>query len=267
MAEGGGASGSGGGDSSGMDPAVWAALIGAASSAIGSGFGYAGAKLTQGQRQDQRWLNYTSELRAQRAEELAFGLTHNQVRWRTEDAMRAGLHPLAALGINPSSGPSVMGASLDSSGSRGPNGFDLASDLSHGLGQNISRAMMAQKSAEDRALAAAILKRTNSESDLAQAQAAESRGRTMNQPGNPPPVPQMDMSNQYQLLKRPDGSWEWVMSPQRSQAIMSDPIKMWSSSLENAFAGPETRPFWRSVGRGARRLAPWNLRESIRGGN
>lgn len=67
-----------------------------------------------------------------------------QIQWRVKDAKRAGLHPLAALGISPASGPS-MGPSI---GSRRSTGRSLAN-----MGQGL-KAMLAGKNELDAAMAA-----------------------------------------------------------------------------------------------------------------
>lgn len=67
----------------------------------------------------------------------------NQIRWRVKDAKKAGLHPLAALGISPASGPS-MGPSV---GSQRDTGRSLAN-----MGQGLQRAL-AGKNELDQAMA------------------------------------------------------------------------------------------------------------------
>ena len=37
----------------------------------------------------------------------------NQVQWRVKDTIKAGLHPLAALGVNPASGPAPAQVGMD----------------------------------------------------------------------------------------------------------------------------------------------------------
>lgn len=71
-----------------MDPVVGSALISGAGS-------LAGGLVDQyfaDQAADKSWKRQKKVLQ-------------NQVQWRVEDAVKAGLHPLAALGLNPASGP------------------------------------------------------------------------------------------------------------------------------------------------------------------
>lgn len=202
---------------------------------------------------DQRWMNDFAWKQSLRNEEFNRHYTQNQMQIRTADANAAGLHPLAALGINVQSGPSVAAftGAQDFSRNRG------YSDMSN-LGQNTQRALMAQATAQERAIGEATIRKLDAETNLLN-RTNPNQGQMIGQVGsNPPPMPDMHKANKYQLLKRPDGSYEWVLSSEASQAIMSDPIKMWAESLENAFAGPNTRPFWRAVGEaGKMGLNPW----------
>lgn len=63
----------------------------------------------------------------------------NQLQWRMDDARRSGIHPLAALGVNPASGPSM------SVGDTGGGGPDFGS-----IGQDLSRAISAQSTQDER---------------------------------------------------------------------------------------------------------------------
>lgn len=66
-------------------------------------------------------------------------MNRNQIQWRVNDAEKAGLHPLAALGVNPASGPSM------SVGDTGGGGPDFG-----GIGQDLSRAIQAAAPADQR---------------------------------------------------------------------------------------------------------------------
>lgn len=90
-----------------------------------------------------------AQAHALRQEELQREFAQHGIRWRVEDAKAAGLHPLYALGgsttgYSPSSIP-VMAAP----GGAGVGGEHLGRALSD-AGQNISRAVAAQESAEQR---------------------------------------------------------------------------------------------------------------------
>lgn len=73
--------------------------------------------------------------------QLQMDTLHNQIQWRVEDAKKAGINPLYALGASPYSVSPV--------GSGGYVGTDFA-----GLGQDISGAFARGQSNEDRVIAA-----------------------------------------------------------------------------------------------------------------
>lgn len=163
------------------------------------------------------------------------------VRWRVADAEAAGLHPLAALGVMPtgSSPVSVMGSggagySGGPSSSRGGNMYRALS----AAGQNISRAMLAGQSADERALAQAQLDKLRSETDYMTAMAAESRKRA-SMPGNPPiPDPYSGVSggdvrtvpDMHQVMRGPNG-YEVQWSDAYSRSQMSRPFSMAGNDL------------------------------------
>ncbi len=72
-------------------------------------------------------------------------LHKNQIQWKVEDAKKAGLHPLAGLGVSPSSFSPVSGASYGVNYS-GLNGIgDTLSDM----GQDIDRSILQAKTKEE----------------------------------------------------------------------------------------------------------------------
>lgn len=234
----------------GIDWSTWGPF---AANVFSSIMGYQGSRMSSGQRADQRWMNDFAWKQALRQEEFSKDYQLNYLQHRARDAEKAGLHPLAALGVNTGSGPTAAAFVGADSNSR-PNSYELMSNL----GQNVSRAFLAQRSSDERALAQATLGKINAETDYTRAMELEARTRTQNMQ-LPPPMPQMSQGQKYQLVKNAMDRYEWILSPEASQGIMSDPIRMWSNSIENAIAGPETYPFWRSVGRGAKRaFNPYN---------
>lgn len=252
-----------------MDPLIGAALIAGGSGLLSNTLGFFGQP---GQSDtavnDARFMNDFAWKQALRNEQFNNDWVTNNMQIRSRDAALAGLHPLAALGVNISSGPSSAAFVGQPQSEKKRNAYALGADLSDTLGQNISRAMLAQKSAQERALAQATLDKINSETAANNSMARMYDRQNPPSVGTPPSMPTMDENQKYQLLYNPMSKrYEWALSAQASQAIMSDPVRMWSESFSNAFAGPDTRQFWSTVGRSARRLAPWNLRESIRGGN
>lgn len=72
-------------------------------------------------------------------------LAKNQVQWRTEDAKKAGLHPLAALGVSPMSYSPVSGSAVGSTYDYSGVGQSLRQ-----MGQDIDRARMAGLDRQER---------------------------------------------------------------------------------------------------------------------
>lgn len=97
-----------------MDPLVTSALISTGGSLLGNLFG-GGMSAASSAR-----FNYRTQ------KEFA----KNQIGWRVADAKRAGIHPLAALGMNPASSSPVAVPGESSSG-----------DVFRDAGQNIGRAI------------------------------------------------------------------------------------------------------------------------------
>lgn len=116
-----------------MDPFFGAALVGAGSSFIG------GLMNQDAQRSANALNRKLNNDNIQLQREFA----QNGVSWKVEDAKRAGIHPLYALGANTHSfAPASIGATADTS----------MGDAVSNMGQDISRAMMAGKSQEERDL-------------------------------------------------------------------------------------------------------------------
>jgi len=83
--------------------------------------------------------NYFANEAADKAWKRQKKVLQNQIQWRVADATAAGLHPLAALGVNPASGPAAAAV--------GGMGSALSS-----MGQNIGRAVEAYMSPEEKAM-------------------------------------------------------------------------------------------------------------------
>ena len=127
-----------------MDPVTGAALINAGSSLLGGVLGGKGKK-------GPDFEDIKNENRT---------VLMNQIQWKVQDAIKAGIHPLAALGVSSASGPSGGWAVGDSSS--GPDWGTIAGDL----GQNVSRAITAHGSQEDRMMQQALQKQTLEKGDL-----------------------------------------------------------------------------------------------------
>lgn len=113
-----------------MNPIVGGALVGGGLGAIGD---------IIGGKMNADALREANEKNRQMQEDFA----RNGLRWRVEDAKAAGIHPLAALGFS-------QGAPSFAYQAGEPG--NVASSIGERMGQNISRAMMATQTAEEKQL-------------------------------------------------------------------------------------------------------------------
>lgn len=151
-----------------MDPFIGGSLIMAGSSLLGG---------LMGQSSQKKALSAQMAL-ADRQMEMQKQFAQQGIRWRVEDAQKAGIHPLYALGAQPQSFSPV---SISADGSS-PMGDALSS-----MGQDIGRAMMAKQTAGERFNAQVErLKLENMElnNDLLRSQIARNYGVSL-----PPPMP------------------------------------------------------------------------------
>lgn len=235
-----------------MDPATVAASASAASDGanfffgLGDRLGWFGGQDGGAAADDARWMNDFSWKQSLRNEAFQNELARHGIKMRVDDAVASGLHPLVGAGVNPASGGfgGTAFTGVPSPERRQMSGLDF--------GQNISRAISATRSPEEKALMAVELRRQMAEADLAGTNAQIARRQLMEMSKTPP------LPAKYRSFMNSDGTTESVYSPDYSQAIMSDPIGMWATSLKKAFGGPDTGPFWSTVGSSARRLMhPW----------
>lgn len=186
---------------------------------------------------DQRFMNDFAWKQSLRNEDYM----KNYMQYRSQDAEKAGIHPLAALGVNTGSGPSgaaFVGADM----SPRSNAYDLGSDLATGMGQNISRAILAQKTQDERDMHTASLARVTAETDLINAQRAESEKR-LHSPENPPvknPYDDSMTSDQPKHIRvlNPDGSISWQWSTPMAMSQIGRPV---NSLLEDVYDIGQTR--------------------------
>lgn len=111
------------------------------------------------------------EMEYQRQKEFA----QMGIRWRVNDAVEAGLHPLAALG--------GMGASYSPSAVVGSSAPDFSSFLD---GQNTKRAEVATQTAAERELEQLALERARLQNRLLEGQIAAEWASVMGAPPTPP---------------------------------------------------------------------------------
>lgn len=117
-----------------MDPITGAALAGAGANLLS---GYMGQRA---QEEANRQNRYATQENIRHQEQFA----KMGIRWKVQDAMRAGLHPLAALGAQTHSfSPTAVGSIPEDA---------MGSALSN-MGQDVSRAMTAKATASEQELA------------------------------------------------------------------------------------------------------------------
>ena len=95
--------------------------------------GMLGGGMQQQYQQEQQFGRDKYWFAAQEAQAKEFA--QNNIQWKVDDANKAGIHPLAALGVQPQSAPaSMIGSNLM------PQGDSMGQ-----MGQDIGRAIMANK--------------------------------------------------------------------------------------------------------------------------
>lgn len=218
---------------------------------LDTGMEYAAAEKDRASQEARaKTANDMAATEALKNREMQYDFAKNGIRWRVDDAVAAGLSPLAALGSSTiGASPVVSVFDQGPAASSAGNKFRAFAQM----GQNISRAAMASAESAERAIrvreSEALIGKYNAERDLATAQALESN-RRMNQPNNPP-IPS------HIRIQNPDGSYSTINNPDIAAAIMSDPIGMWSTSAQNTFG-----PYVRGLGAARRAIFAPDIRGS-----
>lgn len=170
------------------------AIIGAAGGIAGNIIGNNAAKKAA----DKAWERQKTALQ-------------NQIQWKVADAQKAGIHPLAALGVNPASGPAP--AMID--GSLGPTLANAGQDL----GNSIER-MMSPEAKTASAMARLQLERGTLENDLLRSQITSQRLRNVREAA--PALRTTDGSGKPVGYAHPDGSWVAGDNGMGSKAVVDD---------------------------------------------
>lgn len=166
-----------------MDPLVTGSLI-------SGGFGLAGDLMggifgggSDTAASDARFMNDFAWKQALRNEEEQKLLAREGIRMRVADAEAAGIHPLAAIGVNPAGGGQFGSGGVSPIDRQNPMGPALSN-----MGQNLSRAaaMMATRQEHEMHDANIDLLRQNKEFVIQQIAESKARIRSM---GNPEPQP------------------------------------------------------------------------------
>lgn len=152
-----------------------------------------------------------SENQKQRAAEQAMNdqnvalqreFAQNGIRWRVADAKAAGIHPLAGLGAQTAqyTPASIVGGADNS-----------MSDMARNMGQNVSRAISATRTAEERQLSSLQLQTAQADLDgkVIDNQIRASELRRLSSPGNP---------------SFPSGA-AWSGQGDSSQIVRNEPLK------------------------------------------
>lgn len=186
--------------------------------------------------------------------EYAQRIAQNQIQWRVADAKAAGIHPLYALGANVSvPTPSVVGSREPSMGER------LSS-----MGQDISRAVNAYKSTEERAagkLATQLaLEKAGLENDLLRSQIARENSAQL-PPGlngvNSIPTKLNNPDPSGQTGKEAGVTNDWTYTRTASGGLAPVASADVKERIEDAFI-PEISHAWRN---NITPNLPWNWRD------
>lgn len=180
---------------------------------------------------DTRFMNDFAWKQSLRNEEFQRDLAQHGLRWRTEDAQRAGLHPLVGAGINPAqggwSGPAFVGAPESRRGS----------GVTASYSQDVSRARAATMTAEEKEIRALELARLQADTAESFARKAIAE-RELAQMGKTPPMPQ-----KYIQIVNEHGDVETIYNPDIAAAMMADPLGTWANSFRKTFGGPDSSHF------------------------
>lgn len=167
-------------------------------------------------------------------------LHKNQIQWRVEDAKKAGLHPLAALGLS-SASYSPVSSSIDSSGTD----YSWIGDV----GQNLNRSIMAGKTEKERKQAldrqAEIdnvnLRKAYAEADLAETTAATERFRLQRELFPPSPVANAATDPQIPKPPKPQDLFTFVLDGKGKKTRLY-PTEFMTSTWEDRPGGSSLIP-------------------------
>lgn len=153
---------------------------------IGAGLGFAGNLLANEQSGDNvDATNQANSLRSDKEYERQKEFAQMGIRWKSDDARAAGLHPLAALGgIGSSYSPTIATHQTPESRSmfEGVDTAGLGNALS---GQNTKRAQMATKTEVEKQMEGLALERAQLQNRLLEGQVQNEWAALMGQPRTP----------------------------------------------------------------------------------
>lgn len=157
------------------------------------------------------------------------------IRWKVEDAKAAGIHPLAALGAQThSANPVAIAEQPDMS----------MANAAQNMGQDISRAIQAKSTEDERTLAKLQIASANLdvEGKAIDNQIRASQLRKLNNPTLPPPMPKATSNDGFSEMKTiPDVGWV----QREDGSVMAVPSQEIKNRIEDNFFH-EAAHFWRN---------------------
>lgn len=218
-----------------MNPLITASLITGGTGLLGNALGMFGDGGSDTALNDQRFMNDFAWKQALRNETRQWQLATGGLQIRAADAEAAGIHPLAAMGINPAGGATVA-ANFQPTTDRYNNRWDRAAGMVKDLGQDVSRAVAAQATPHEKAMRIAQL-----ETEVAQKNALDAEAT-------------LKIAQANDLIRNPSRANVDPDLPFNPVAKMRKSI----GHVRDGIIGPESYPFWRAVRRAGRRLlTPW----------
>lgn len=175
--------------------------------------------------------NKSADARADQNTELQREFAQNGITWKVQDAQRAGLHPLAALGA---SGASYTPSSVVG----GDSGIGAAGEAIGSIidGQNTKRAEAATMTAQEREMQALALQRAQLQNRLLEAQINSEWASVMGQPPTPPMAgPAGAVSAPIARGAAPVSNRSGAIEAKPSVAIASTPANPGLESGQNPF--------------------------------
>lgn len=204
------------------------------------------ANRRQAREANRKQLEFARE-QMMRGERLQREFAQHGLSWKIADARAAGIHPLAALGMQPShASPVTVG--LDQQSHEPPYSQ---------MGQNISRAMQAAMTKADRAAQNALLeeqiKQARAQTVILESQATEAASKVanppmqslveekpqelmMSHPDLPHVAPRSTVGSQ--ITRLPEGGALTTMTPELAEQMEDDFIGKMVWRVHNAFVPP-----------------------------
>lgn len=170
------------------------------------------------------------------------------LRWRVDDAVAAGLHPLAALGASGSSFSNVSMPLFE----KDTSARDWSRDVVGRMGQDILRSRLAAATHEEKMAAAADIRARNANASLMEEQAADLRQLRLERESKLSLMP-----NMYTSYVDDQGRVHRILTPEAAMGIQADsfgPMKQGFQNLGRDIFGRQSAPFWGAFKRAGRRL-------------